>query len=1102
MRKYYIPIFLGLVLLLGGFLPERKSPVPPAKYEQYTQIPGVTTEEIVAIEALKKKHRELTLGMNITNTSFIAENNAVGGFARLLGERLSGLFGIRFVPSLHGWADLNDKMDLAALDFTGELSPTPERQQRYFMTDHIFNLVIRVFTNMNKPPLGVRAKERPLRVGFLKKSTTYALVKDSWSMPMDVKFLDNEVQALPLLESGELDAYVDTGSAEAVFENADFLKVTDYDPLRYSSASLATVNPALEPFISVMQKYLDNGGLDELVDLHKAGARRYAAYRVFKLLTDEEKAYISRHRSQETALNLGYEIDNYPVAFYNHKEKAFQGVAMEVVEQVSRLTGLQFKIANTPQATWSELLTRLERGELALVSEVIATKENEKQFILTKGHYYTDDYALLSRADSPDIDINQMLRAKIGLVEQSAATILFREWFPNTTQDAVMFIDYTTAFTALEKGEIDLLMATTTTVLTLTNYLEKPDFKVNIRFSHPAHSTFGLNKDETVLRSILDKSLRFIDTEEISDRWKRKVFDYNGKMLKDMLPYMLGTLVVLLVGLTVVAVLLLKNRKMSKNLEDIVVQRTSQLAHASRAKSDFLSSMSHEMRTPLNAVIGMAKIAENTGDIARLRYCLSVIGASSAHLLGLINDILDMSKIEAGKLELHNAPLHLEKMLIQVSNLIFAKTEEKMQTLSIALKPTLHFEYMGDELRLSQVLANLLSNAVKFTPEGGVIVLSVDEKLPKKGRSVLRFSVADNGIGMTKEQAGRLFQAFSQADGGIAKRFGGTGLGLAISKNIVEKMNGKIWVESEPDKGTTFFFEVELERLSGEQPSGVLGSRSAMDVRVLVVEGNKVLREDLCSLISGFGMQCHSAQNGEEAMAHIHSASTANMAYNVIFTSCVLADSDCLELVKKIRDRVDPSTVAIAASLSEWSKIEAAFGKIGVHRVLLKPFFPSSVMHIIGEAVNNIVVPSAGAVTPAEVTPDFSDVRLLLVDDVDINREIFISLLEDTGIQIDTAENGREALHAFSSAPEKYDIIVMDVQMPVMDGLEATKAIRSLAAPNAGTVPIIAMTASALREDVDKCLQSGMNDHTAKPIDVKDIMEKIRTLTKKRFDFP
>ena len=393
------------------------------------------------------------------------------------------------------------------------------------------------------------------------------------------------------------------------------------------------------------------------------------------------------------------------------------------------------------------------------------------------------------------------------------------------------------------------------------------------------------------------------------------------------------------------------------DITDLIFEKERAQA-AAKAKSDFLSRMSHEMRTPMNAVIGMTKIAEKTNDIDKLKYCLSTIETSSVHLLDIINDVLDMSKIEAGKFELESAPMKIQNMVDKVKHIVNENMKRKKQKFSIEIDDVVDMIFITDELRLSQVIMNLLANASKFTPENGSISLNVKKVSQDRDVCTLSFAVIDTGIGLTEEQISRLFNAFEQADSSVTRLYGGTGLGLAISSTIIEKMGGRIWVESNPEGGSVFIFEVPLE---------------------------------------------------------------------------IAADQD---------------------------------------------FLPSDVKAMSVDEVRIEV-------------PDLSDLHILLVDDVDINREIFIALVEDTKISIDSAENGLVSVTKFKENPDLYDMIIMDVQMPVMDGYEATRKIRALNFPKAKTIPIIAMTANAFKEDIESCLESGMNDHLAKPIDEKQVIEKI-----------
>ncbi len=532
--------------------------------------------------------------------------------------------------------------------------------------------------------------------------------------------------------------------------------------------------------------------------------------------------------------------------------------------------------------------------------------------------------------------------------------------------------------------------------------------------------------------------------------------------------------------------------------EKLVAAREEALA-ATHAKSDFLSKMSHEMRTPMNAIIGMTKIAENTNDLGKLRHCFSTIGTSSGHLLGIINDVLDMSKIEAGRFELDASPFVVEKMLMRVCNLVLEKVEAKHQKFRIAMGPEVRVRYLGDELRLSQVVSNLLANAVKFTPDGGKISLAVDEVRRDDRVSVLRFSVSDTGIGMTPEQIGRLFRAFEQADSGIAGRFGGTGLGLAIAKSIIEKMNGRTWVESEFGKGSTFRFEVELKRDEGEELPAAGEMTHPSDVKVLFADGDAEIRDGFRIMADEFGIRSDAAASAKRVVELVDAARDAGAPYDALFIDYDMPGKNGVEIVRELERRIDPRSVVIVTSFLQWNQIEKYAGSVGVGRFLAKPLFPSSVLGAIGDVVGGLAKRRDAFAAPERerTTPDFSDVTLLLVEDIAINREIFAALLEETKIRIDTAENGLEAVRKFQANPERYDVIIMDVQMPEMDGYEATRAIRALGTEKAARIPIVAMTANAFKEDIERCQACGMDDHLAKPIDERATIEKISFYAKK-----
>jgi len=525
------------------------------------------------------------------------------------------------------------------------------------------------------------------------------------------------------------------------------------------------------------------------------------------------------------------------------------------------------------------------------------------------------------------------------------------------------------------------------------------------------------------------------------------------------------------------------------DITDLIKEKENAQA-AAQAKSSFLSRMSHEMRTPMNAIIGMTKIAKDSDDINKLKYCLSTIGASSEHLLGIINDVLDMSKIEAGKFELENVPMNIEKILMKVCNIISDSIQKKNQKFNVILAKNMNLNYIGDDLRLTQVITNLLSNAVKFTPENGKITLTIEKIGTQNNMDTLRFAITDTGIGMTNDQIARLFNIFEQADGSISRKYGGTGLGLSISKNIIEKMGGRIWVESEHNKGSTFFFDVTLECTSHQETIIFDGIRPE-DIRLLIIESDYTIRNHFLSIIKNFGIFADSATNANEAIDLVEASYNTNHTYDIIFLANDIPEVNGLDIAEQLNNKIDKNTVIIITSFLEWNRIEKQAHKNNITRYITKPLFPSSILDAINDVIGKNLKSFDIKAEKTNEMPDLSNVSIILAEDVDINREIFLTLLEDTHISVDIAENGSFAVSKFKENPDKYDLIIMDIQMPEMDGYQATRIIRGMDIPKAKTIPIIAMTANAFKEDIERCLECGMNDHLPKPIDEKSVIEKI-----------
>lgn len=509
---------------------------------------------------------------------------------------------------------------------------------------------------------------------------------------------------------------------------------------------------------------------------------------------------------------------------------------------------------------------------------------------------------------------------------------------------------------------------------------------------------------------------------------------------------------------------------------------------ANDAKRDFLSRMSHEIRTPMNAIIGMSAITFNyLDDKKRTADCLSKITFSSKHLLMLLNDVLDMSKIENGKLNIRQELFDLKNLVTSLADINYGLATAKGLAFEIVISGFKDELLLGDSMRVNQILLNLLSNAIKFTPKGGSVRLEIRMLRSASDKIWLRFIVKDSGIGMKKEFLEHLYEPFEQADNGIARKYGGTGLGKAITKNLVAIMDGTIEVESQEGAGTTFMVDL---------PFGVskVDKKTAADMeemRVLVVDDDNDTCEHAAVLLKGMGVNVDWALNGFEAIEKVRSACEDDgRCYDVCFIDWCMPELDGIETARRMRRYVDPDVLIIIISAYDWSGIEEQAKAAGVNAFIAKPFFASNLYNTLLTVSRK---PELGfSAVGNKETYDFGGKKVLLVEDNELNMEIASELLKFVNLQVEHAENGKVAVDIFRNSKEKeYALIFMDIQMPLMNGYDAARCIRSSEHPAAGTIPIIAMTANAFTDDVQAAFDAGMNGHLAKPIDVEALYKTI-----------
>ena len=513
---------------------------------------------------------------------------------------------------------------------------------------------------------------------------------------------------------------------------------------------------------------------------------------------------------------------------------------------------------------------------------------------------------------------------------------------------------------------------------------------------------------------------------------------------------------------------------------------------ANVAKTAFLSRMSHEIRTPMNAIIGLDNIALHEKDLSEtVRGHLEKIGSSARYLLSIINDILDMSRIESGRMSFRNEEFSFTSFVYQINTLIDGQCQDKGLTYSCELKGSIGKYYIGDDTKLEQVLINILSNAVKFTDKGGKVSLLIECTAQYDGQSNFRFTIKDTGIGMSKDYLPRIFEPFSQEDDTTTSRYGGSGLGLAITKNIVQMMNGSITVESEKGVGTEFVVNVPLKD-SARSESEEGGELRPQDFSVLIIDDEELAREHAKSVLSEVGITAETCASSKEALELIKLRHARREDYNLILVDWLMPEMDGIEATREIRKILGDDTTVIVLTAYDWYEVEEEAIKAGVDTFMAKPLASTNALYEFQQAFSR-----KRKALPEKKLVDLEGRKILVAEDMPVNAEIMMMILEMRGMISDHAENGKIAVEKFAASPPGfYDAVLMDIRMPVMDGLEATAAIRNLDHPDAKTVPIIAMTANAFDEDVQRSLKAGMNAHLTKPADPEQLYATLQEFIK------
>jgi two-component system sensor histidine kinase/response regulator len=625
-------------------------------------------------------------------------------------------------------------------------------------------------------------------------------------------------------------------------------------------------------------------------------------------------------------------------------------------------------------------------------------------------------------------------------------------------------------------------------------------------YVNPKHiEIFGYdNADELVGRSITSHTVHPDDVEKLEDRVRRRergepvpgVFEFKGVRKNGDIVYVeISSATTTYLGENDVTVAFVRDVTERKKAEQVLIDARLQAEEANRIKGEFLANMSHEIRTPMNGIIGMTELALETELTDKQRGYLEMIKTSADSLLALINDILDYSKIEAKKIKLEEVDFDLRITMENAMDILSIKAEEKKLELICHLQPDVPTALSGDPARLKQIIINLVGNAIKFTEKGEVLIQV--EKSEADDKSVLlNFSISDTGIGISEDMIQTIFDSFRQADGSITRRYGGTGLGLSISKRLVEMMGGSIWVESEPMKGSTFYFTARFglsniattkaPRLDGDS---ILGSR------VLIVDDNATNRLVLREMISLWGLLSAEAKDGKEALMRLREGAEAGHPYRLVLMDLMMPEMDGFELSKNIKDSPLGENIEIILLTSLGRKGDSARCKeVGISGYLIKPVKQSELLDMILMSLGHAPEEEPQVITRYTIQEAKMRLHILLAEDNIVNQRLAMELLQGRGHYVILARNGREAVAALEQ--EDFDLVLMDVQMPEVDGFEATGIIRQKEkGKGKGHIPIVAMTAHAMKGDRERCIEAGMDDYVSKPINAKELFQVIEKIT-------
>ena len=1028
--------------------------------------------------------------------NYVNEKGARKGYGYELLETLSGYTGWQFEYVTCDWSDCFEKLKNGEIDIIGGISYTEDRTQEMLFSDepmgvekyYLYADLSRAdisasdFKTLNGKKIGVLMGTEP--------EVMLAEWEEKYGLKTEHVNISNNEDVKQKLANHEIDCFVSL--EESFWAERGISTIT-----RVGESGIYYAINKNRPDI---KEELDDAmrALDEAVPFYTADLyKRYFSMDYTPILTGEEKAWLRKHG----AIRMGFLASDSGVSTFDPATGEFTGVITDYIQFAADCLGnqeLEFQLVGYDSKEAE--LDALKSGEIDMIFHCDQNPNlaEEYHFACTNTTWTSNLMAVTNKQHFNENNVNRIAVPQNKLSLKKYLAFYYPQWEIvdcDTQEDAARLV---------KDGQADCFV---TGISSENKYSKKYSF-YSVPLVNPVRSCFAVNSGNRSLLSILNKTIKAMPVNMLAGALAMYKSSARKVTLSDFIKdnffkVMLISSIAVAVVLLTILMLLQKARKAeaaarkaasdTQELNAKLQVAVEKAETANRAKSTFLSNMSHDIRTPMNAIIGFTTLAlSNIDDTDRVKDYLGKTLASSNHLLSLINDVLDMSRIESGKIHLEEVEVNLSDVLHDLKTIVSGQIYAKQLELYMDVMDVTDEDVYCDKTRLNQILLNLLSNAIKFTPAGGTVSVRVRQLAGKvHGCGQYEFRIKDNGIGMSQEFAQKIFEPFERERTSTVSRIQGTGLGMAITKNIVDMMGGTIEVQTAQGKGTEFTVCVPMRAQTEQRPVEKITELEGL--KALVVDDDFNTCDSVTKMLVKVGMRAEWTLSGKEAVLRARQSIEMSDVYHAYIIDWRLPDMNGIEVTRQIRSLHDDTPIIILTAY-DWSDIEVEAKAAGVTDFCSKPMFMSDLRETLMSALGQKPADAVQRLLP-EKNADFKGKHILLVEDNELNREIAQEILQEYGFLVDSAENGAVAVEKVSTAaPGSYDLVLMDVQMPIMDGYTATRKIRALDDPARAKLPILAMTANAFDEDRRNALESGMNGFLSKPIVIGDLVQELHKI--------